>query len=105
MIVWCTNDAAVMLAWAKENKIGFRNLLQLMGEPTGDLAKALDMELTHPGPTLEKGLLNRCKRHALYVVDGEIKAIHISEKPDDPAGDADPSKTLAESMLEAIKSV
>jgi len=90
-----------MQAWAKDQKVGL-SLLTLMADPKSELTKALDMELTHPGPTLEKGLWGRCKRHAIYAVNGEIKAIHIAEKPDDPAGDDDPSLTLAETMLEAI---
>lgn len=40
--------------------------------------------------------------HALYVENGVIKAVHISEGEDDPAGDADPSHTLAEAMMTAI---
>jgi len=72
-----------------------------MGDPYGDLTKALDMELTHEGP-IGKGLVGRCKRFAMHVVDGEIKTIRVSEKPDDPAGDADPSATLADAMLAAI---
>lgn len=71
----------------------------------GDLTKALDMELTHPGPTEGKGLWGRCKRHAIYAVNGEIKAVHISEAEDDPAGDDRPEHTLADTMLEAIKAV
>jgi hypothetical protein len=71
----------------------------------GDLTKALDMELTHPGPTEEKGLWGRCKRHAIYAINGEIKAIRVAEAEDDPAGDANPEVTLAESMLEAIQAV
>lgn len=101
MIVYSVNDAAVMQAWAKDQKVGL-SLLTLMGDPAGDLTKALDMELTHPGP-MEKGLFGRCKRHAIYAVNGEIKAIRISEKEDDPAGDKDPSLTLVESMLQAIQ--
>jgi peroxiredoxin len=80
-------------------------MVQLMGDPKGDLTKALDMELTHPGPTVEKGLWGRCKRHAIYAVNGEIKAIQIAESPDDPAGDAHPEPTLAESMMEIIKKI
>lgn len=72
-----------------------------MADPEGKLTKALDMELTADGPR-EKGLLGRCKRHAIYAVNGEIKAIKVAEKPDDPAGDADPTVTLAPAMLEAI---
>jgi peroxiredoxin len=81
-----------------------QSLLQLMGDPAGELTKALDMELTHPGPQ-GKGLYGRCKRHAIYAVNGEIKAIHIAEKEDDPAGDAFPEATLADTMLEVIAQV
>jgi 2-Cys peroxiredoxin 5 len=77
-------------------------MLQLMGDPAGELTKALDMELNHPGPQ-GKGLFGRCKRHAIYAVNGEIKAVHISEKEDDPAGDDDPSNTLVDAMLEVIR--
>jgi len=73
-----------------------------MGDPAGELTKALDMELTAEGPR-SKGLLGRCKRHAIYAVNGEIKAIRIAEKPDDPAGDDDPSATLVPAVLEAIQ--
>jgi len=90
-----------MEAWAKDQKTGL-SLLQLMGDPKGDLTKALDMELTHPGPK-EVGLYGRCKRHAIYAVNGEIRAIRIAEAEDDPAGDARPENTLADAMLEAIR--
>ena len=63
------------------------------------------MELTHPGPTEGAGLWGRCKRHAIYAVNGEIKAIHVSEAEDDPAGDERPEDTLAEAMLDAIRAV
>lgn len=81
-----------------------QSMLQLMGDPAGDLTKALDMELNHPGPR-GKGLFGRCKRHAVYAVNGEIKAIQIAEKDDDPAGDAHPEATLADTMLQVIEKV
>jgi len=90
-----------MEAWAKDQKTGL-SLLQLMGDPKGDLTKALDMELTHPGPA-GVGLYGRCKRFAIYAVNGEIKAINIAEAEDDPAGDERPESTLADAMLEAIR--
>jgi peroxiredoxin len=90
-----------MQAWGKDQKVGL-SLLNLMADPEGELTKALDMELTHPGPR-GKGLIGRSKRHAIYAVNGEIKAIHIAEKDDDPAGDAFPELTLADTMLEAIR--
>lgn len=90
-----------MQAWAKDQKVSPLSMIKLMGDPSGELTRDLDMEMTHPGP-ISKGIIGRCKRHALHVVDGEVKAVHVSEGPDDPAGDSDPSNTMAEAMLEAI---
>ena len=72
-----------------------------MADPAGELTQALDMELTAEGPR-SLGLLGRCKRHAIYAEKGDIKVVHIAEKPDDPAGDNDPTVTLVPAMLEAI---
>jgi peroxiredoxin len=77
-------------------------MLKLMGDPAGELTEALDMKMTDPGPA-SKGLFNRCKRHAIYAVNGEIIAVHVSEGPDDPAGDKDPSNTLAPALLKSIE--
>ena len=41
------NDAAVMQAWGKDQKVGL-SMLQLMADPAAELTKALDMEMTHP---------------------------------------------------------
>jgi len=101
VIVYCVNDGAVMQAWGKDQKVGL-SMLQLMGDPAGELTKALDMELTHPGPN-SIGIIGRCKRFAMYAVNGEIKAINVSEAEDDPAGDDNPDDTLAEAMLKAIE--
>jgi len=101
VIVYSVNDAAVMQAWAKDQKVGL-SMLQLMGDPAGELTKALDMNLTHPGPA-SVGIIGRCKRFAMYAVNGEIKAINVSEGEDDPAGDSNPENSMAEAMLEAIE--
>ena len=39
--------------------------------------------MTHEGPVSKLGP-GRCKRFAMHVVNGEIKAINVSEGPDDP---------------------
>jgi len=101
VIVYCVNDAAVMQAWAKDQKVE-SSMLQLMGDPAGELTKALGVEMTHPGPP-SVGIIGRCKRFAMYAVNGEIKAINVSESPDDPAGDGDPSNSMPEAMLKAIE--
>ena len=55
-----------MQAWAKDQGVKTESLLTLFGDPHADLTKALEMQLTHPGPVKGKGLVNRCKRCA-YV--------------------------------------
>jgi len=89
-------------AWADEQKVG-GSMIKFVADPAAELTKALDMEMTHPGPP-SVGIVGRCKRFAVHAIDGEIKTVRISEGPDDPAGDSDPSATLAEGFLDAIKS-
>lgn len=76
--------------------------ITFLGDPTGSLTRDLDMELTHPGPVKGKGLIGRSKRFALYAVNGEVKYLSVSEAEDDPAGDNDPSATLAPAMMQEI---
>lgn len=97
-----------MSAWANDQKVkGFeadddRGMLTFLGDPAGDLTKSLGMELDHPGP-IGAGIIGRCKRFAMFVVDGVVKVVKVSEAEDDPAGDSNPTDTLAPAMLEAIK--
>lgn len=93
-------DPAVMQAWAEDQGIA-GSFVNMMGDPAAELTKALDVEMTDPGPP-SVGIVGRCKRFALHVVDGEVKYVAISEGPDDPAGDDDPSTSLAPAMLENI---
>mmetsp|Transcript_46949 Transcript_46949/g.142185 ORF Transcript_46949/g.142185 Transcript_46949/m.142185 type:complete len:98 (+) Transcript_46949:598-891(+) len=90
-----------MQAWATDQGVE-GSMVTFMGDPAGDLTKALDMEMTHPGP-ISVGIQGRCKRHAMHIVDGEIKVLHVAESLDDPAGDGNPDVTLAEAMINAIK--
>jgi len=90
-----------MNAWSLDQDIE-GSMVTLMGDPAGDLTKALDMEMTHPGPA-SVGIRGRCKRFALHVVNGEVKIVRISEAEDDPAGDDNPEATCAPAMIEAIK--
>lgn len=101
--MYCVNDAAVMSAWAVDQKIAGSNI-SFLGDPNSELTSALGMTLTHPGPV---GVLgpNRCKRFAVYCVDGVIKVIQVSEGPDDPAGDASPEDSCIDNMLKLIAEV
>lgn len=90
-----------MKAWAADQKTT-DSMIKMYGDPTGAFTKACDMELVHPGP-IGKGLLGRCKRYALYVVDGEVKFFALAEDPEfDPAGDDFPEATLADALLKGI---
>ena len=88
VIVYCVNDGAVMKAWAKDQKVE-GSMITFMGDPACELTKALDMEMTHPGPA-SVGIIGRCKRFACILDDGTVKFVAISEDDDDPAGDDDP---------------
>lgn len=90
-----------MTAWAEDQGVE-DTYITMMGDPSGAFTDAMDMKMTHPGPP-SVGIIGRCKRYAVHFVDGVAKVVRISEGPDDPAGDDDPSATLAPAMLEAIK--
>ncbi len=104
------NDGAVMSGWARN--LGVEHCeandtdgrITVLGDPTGSLTRELDMELDHPGP-ISVGIIGRCKRFALYAVNGEVRYVAVSEAFNDPAGDDDPSATLAPAMMDAIMKI
>jgi peroxiredoxin len=106
VIVYCVNDGAVMDAWATDQGITSDGIITMMGDPSGAVTRALGMVLNHPGPMSVLGY-ERCKRFAMYVDDGTIKLIKVSELgpngEEDPAGDDYPEATLAPAMIAAIK--
>ena len=93
------NDGAVMMNWAKSSKTGL-SMLTFLGDPNSEFTRATDLELTDPRPIAVLGP-GRCKRFAMHVVDGIIKAVNVSETEDDPTGDDSP-KELAESFADGI---
>mmetsp|Transcript_6291 Transcript_6291/g.9826 ORF Transcript_6291/g.9826 Transcript_6291/m.9826 type:complete len:105 (-) Transcript_6291:107-421(-) len=96
-----------MQAWSEAQNVPTdldQGILHLFGDPYGSLTSSLGMELTHEGP-LGVGLVNRCKRFALYIVDGVVKIVRVAENENDPAGDDFPDVTLADSMLAAIQAL
>lgn len=100
--VFLSSSDAVMTAWGESQGVPSDSIIKLMGDPYGELTEKLGMELQHLGPK-EKGLINRCKRFALYSVDGIVKIVRVAERENDPAGDDFPDDTLAEAMIDAIK--
>ena len=98
-----------MQAWAKDQKTdetgGF---ITMMGDPSGQVTRALGVVLDHPGPM---GLFGypRSKRFAMILDDGVIKHFAISENQcpeplgcSDPAGDDYPESSCVEAMLEQL---
>ena len=109
MIIFCVNDGAVMDAWAEDQGVDQKGgLVRMMGDPSGAVTRSLGMSLNHPGPMAKLGY-ERCKRFAMYVVDGTIKLVKVAEGgpngEEDPAGDDFPESTLAPAMIEAIKAL
>ena len=98
--MFCVNDTQVMEAWALDMKIAGSNMT-FLGDPNGEVAKALGMVLTDRGPVYKLGP-NRSKRFSIYCDDGVIKVIALSEGPGDPAGDDDPSNSCIDSVLAKI---
>jgi len=105
VLVFCVNDAAVMEAWAKDQKVAGTNIT-FVADTSGALTDALDLKLEAAG--VMRALGNpRSKRAALYVDSGVVKHVAISEGPDDPAGDAPGANanTAVTGMLAAIKAL
>ena len=102
VLVYCVNDAAVMEAWAKDQKIAGTNIT-FVADTSAALTKELDMVLDAAGPMRALGN-PRCKRFALYVDKGVIEHVAVSEGPDDPAGDAPGANanSAVKGMLAAI---
>jgi glutaredoxin/glutathione-dependent peroxiredoxin len=103
ILIISVNDGAVMGAWFEQQKLQ-DSILQMMGDPTGQFTEACGIELTAPGP-ISKGLLGRSKRVAMIVVKNVVQYIAISESPDDPAGDNDPSATSHAAIIRVCTDV
>lgn len=107
-MIYCVNDGAVMAAWSEDMGVPMigddekKSMIHLFGDPYSEVTERLDMELTATGPKMV-GLVQRCKRFALYIVNGTVEIKRIAESDDDPAGDSKPDSTLAEAMIEAIQ--
>jgi len=100
VLLYCVNDAAVMGAWAKDQGIE-GSMMTMLADPGLEFTSAIDMVMDHPGPV---GVLGnkRCKRFSMYLDDGVVKIWNVSEGPDDPAGDNDPSASLVENMIKQL---
>merc|ERR1719382_501527 len=100
VIYYCVNDGAVMGAWAEE--LGLTGgIMSVYADPTGEATRGLGLVMSDKRPVAVLGN-RRCKRFALLVVDGDIKAVNVAASKDDPAGDDKPDIVLVEKLLEDI---
>lgn len=90
-----------MTAWAKDQGVE-DSMISMFGDPSGEFTKAVGMELTAEGPA-SVGIIGRCKRFAMYVVDNVVEAVAVAESEFDPAGDDFPEKTLSPALLAMLK--
>jgi len=96
-----------MESWKKDQGLAASELIEFVADTQAALTEALGIMLTGEGPNYALGFhTKRCKRSAIYVVDGEIKIFEISEKgPNgevDPAGDSFPQSSCIENVLDLI---
>mmetsp|Transcript_55909 Transcript_55909/g.126349 ORF Transcript_55909/g.126349 Transcript_55909/m.126349 type:complete len:90 (+) Transcript_55909:413-682(+) len=89
-----------MKAWAKDQGTE-GSILTLMGDPSCEFTKALDLVMDHPGPMSVLGN-HRCKRFSALVEDCTVKLLNVAASDDDPAGDGKPEVSMVEKMLEDL---
>lgn len=89
-----------MGAWAENQGID-GSMISFLADPSCAFTKALDLEMTHPGPVSVLGNV-RSKRFAIVFENGVAKNVLVSEGPDDPAGDDDPSASLVTNVLKFL---
>jgi len=73
IVCMSVNDAFVMDAWGKDQKVGDK--VQLLADGNGDFAKALGLELDATGV----GLGIRAQRFAMVVEDGVVKTLNVEQ--------------------------
>lgn len=101
MIILAVNDGAVMMNWAKSQRTAL-TMLTFLGDPNSEFTRAIDLELTDPGPIAVLGP-GRCKRFAMHVVDGEIRAVNVSEAEGDPTGEDDHANSMADGIMATME--
>ncbi len=71
--VWCVavNDAFVMGAWGRDQKVNAK--IRMMADGSAAWTKALGLELD----LTARGMGVRSQRYAAYLEDGVVKALHV----------------------------
>jgi len=69
------NDPFVMKAWGESE--GALGTVKLLADGNAELTKAMGLDFDGSGA----GLGTRCKRFAMLVDDGVVKALHVEDSP------------------------
>jgi peroxiredoxin len=69
------NDAFVMGAWGKDQKVG--DTILMLGDGNGEFTRAMGLEVDLSGP----GLGIRSQRYAAIIEDGVVTALFVEPKP------------------------
>ena len=70
------NDPFVMAEWSDATGAGEAGIA-MVGDPSCEFTKAVGMEFSAP----PAGLIDRSKRYAMLVMDGEVKVLNVEESP------------------------
>jgi peroxiredoxin len=76
VICLSVNDPFVMDAWDKANNAA-ESGVTLLADPTGELTTAMGLDFSVPAI----GFVNRSKRYAAMIEDGEFKILNVEEAP------------------------
>jgi len=76
VICLSVNDPFVMGAWGETTGATQAGIL-MAGDPAAEFTKAMGMAFSAP----PAGLIDRSKRYAMLVMDGEIKVLNEDENP------------------------
>jgi len=80
------------------------SIITFLADPTTEFTDQLKMKITDPGPE-SLGIIGRCIIFSMYAVKGTILDVVVSKGHGDPAGDGNPSKTLAKAVIKRIQSL
>lgn len=70
------NDPFVLQAWG-ESTGATEAGITIVGDAAAEFTKAIGMDFTAP----PAGLINRSKRYAMLVMDGEVKVLNLEDSP------------------------
>jgi peroxiredoxin len=76
IICLSVNDPFVMSNWG-ESTGATEAGITMVGDAAAEFTKEIGMDFTAP----PAGLINRSKRYAMLVMDGEVKALNVEDSP------------------------